>query len=534
MLLNQQRARRRMVPRRYGPPPSPGSSPTSIIPYDYAAKFELRGIPGNIVQDVINISVEGVFVAVAIGYGFEEERGQLIDVPVAPPPTLGAVTLGEIPIETLITGFRLEPRLGLALFPDEQLAPSFRSKLFQRVKPPEEISFLFNIVDSATGRELQDEPTHNLASLGKSNGERPFRLLAQPLAFQPRSTIRLQIIEQSDGVRGTLFIVLYGYKILAAGCAEPLVRTVRGSQAYPTEIISSPSARVVPFDYVARLDLIGRPKNIVETEVPINVEGGFVATALGYGLAVEERNVIIQSGTQGGGLQGVLTDDIFTPISGLTVTLRNVASKTDRDSTTGFNGNFGASLLIPGEYEVRVSQGGVPRIAASKVRIISNAITTVRIIMKSPGFLEVRSATIDLSQLPLRQFSLNVLTDGFRIRPNFLRIAFDNSGVLTSGLPVNLLDSVFEPLNRPEDVSFRYRIFDSGTGRELENQPINNIAGLGIANGDRPFKRFARPMIFLPRSTIRITIEEHFGRGTLFFVFQGYKILGAPSVGGRS
>src|SRR4029077_6882331 len=105
-------------------------------------------------------------------------------------------------------------------------------------------------------------------------------------------------------------------------------------------------------------------------------------------------------------------------------------------------------------------------------------------------------------------------------------IAFDNSGVLTAGLPVNLVDSVFEPLNRPEDVSFRYTIFDSGIGRELQNQPIDNIAGLGIANGERPFKRFARPMIFLPRSTIRITIEEHFGRGTLFVVFQGYKILG--------
>jgi len=264
------------------------------------------------------------------------------------------------------------------------------------------------------------------------------------------------------------------------------------------------------------------------------VEGGFVAIALGYGLAVEERNVIIQSGTQVGSLQGVLTDDIFTPIPGVTVTLRNVASKTEQDRTTGLGGNFGASGLIPGEYEVRVTQGAVTQIAASKVRIISNAVTTVSIIMKSPGFLEVRSATIDLSQLPLRQFSLNVLTDGFRIRPNFLRIAFDNSGILTSRLPVNLLDSVFEPLNRAEDVSFRYTIFDSGTGRELENQPINNIAGLGIANGDRPFKKFARPMIFLPRSTIRITIEEHFGRGTLFFVFQGYKILGAPSVGGRS
>jgi hypothetical protein len=512
-----------MVPRRFEPTPSPGTSAVSIIPYDHAASFGLRGIPGNIVQDVINVSVEGVFVATAIGYGFEEERGQPIDIPVAPPSTLGEVTLGEIPIETLITGFRLEPRLGSALFPDEQLAPGFSSKLFQRVKPPEEISFLFSIVDSATGRELQDEPIHNLASLGKSNGERPFRLLAQPITFQPRSTIRLQVIERSEGIRGTLFIVLYGYKILAPGCPEPLVRTLRGSPGCPTESIGNPSARVVPFDYVATLELIGRSGNRVEEEIPINVEGGFVATALGYGLAVEERDIFIQAG----GPDGTIAVTLNNASSFSNVRLRNIATKVEQPLTSG--------TLEPGEYEVLVDLGGGVIRRSQKIRIISGLITTAIVNVAVSGVPEVAAATIDLKQLPLRFFPSDAVTCGFRIRPNFLRIAFDNNtGLLTSGLPVNLVDSVFEPLNRPEDVSFRYTIFDSGTGRELENQPINNIAGLGIANGDRPFKKFARPMIFFPRSTIRVTITEHFGRGTLFFVFQGYKILGAPSAGGRS
>ena len=40
------------------------------IPYDYVAKFKLQGKAGNRVQDVINISTEGSFVAVAIGYSF--------------------------------------------------------------------------------------------------------------------------------------------------------------------------------------------------------------------------------------------------------------------------------------------------------------------------------------------------------------------------------------------------------------------------------------------------------------------------------
>jgi len=195
---------------------------------------------------------------------------------------------------------------------------------------------------------------------------------------------------------------------------------------------------------VARLELIGSPKNLVETEVAINVEGGFVATALGYGLAVE---------------------------------------------TT--------------EVPIRVPQA------------------------------LVSDATFPLSELPLSAFSAKVLSDGIRIRSNFVRIAFTDNGELAD-LAVDLANKIFEPLNRAEDVSFRYSIFDSGRGIELQNQPIHNIAGLGIANGERPFKRFARPMIFLPRSTIRITIEENFGRGTLFLVFQGYKVLARISgIGGR-
>jgi hypothetical protein len=520
MLLSQQRARRRVVPRRFEPAPSPGSSPASIIPYDYAATFRLRGIPGNIVEDVINISVEGVFVAVAIGYGFEEERGRPIEVPIPPGPDqgFGDIPLADISPEALITGFRLDPRLGSTVLSDEHLPPGFGSKLFQRVKPPEEVSFLFSIVDSATGRELQDEPTHNLASLGKSNGERPFRPLAQPLTFLPRSTIRLQIIERSEGIKGTLFIVLYGYKILGtSGCPEPLMRSLRGSPAWPIETIGNHRDRTVPFDYVARVELTGQPKNRVEVEVPINVEGGFVATALGYGLAVEERDVLVQSAGPPGSLAISLT-----PPTTPNIKLLNLDTKLEMPLSSG--------PTPSGEYVVVANSHH----SSSKIRVVSGLTTTASVNVPTSGVPQVMSATIDLSTLPLRLFSLETLIDGFRICPNFLRISFQNNGNLTATLPTNLLDHIFEPLNRPEEVSFRYTIFDSGRGVELQNQPINNIAGLGIANGDRPFKRFARPMIFLPRSTISITIEEHFGHGTLFLVFQGYKVLGRiAGIGGR-
>ena len=64
-------------------------------------------------------------------------------------------------------------------------------------------------------------------------------------------------------------------------------------------------------------------------------------------------------------------------------------------------------------------------------------------------------------------------------------------------------------------IDFKYSIVDSASGRELQNQPIHNIAGLGEAAGNRPFRPFAKPMLFLPRSTIRIEVEE-ISEGTLY------------------
>ena len=212
----------------------------------------------------------------------------------------------------------------------------------------------------------------------------------------------------------------------------------------PTETIGSPSARVIPFDYVATFNLTGRPQNQLESEVTVNAEGGFVATSIGYGLLVEESEVPIE--------------------------LSTVSS-----------GSFG---------------------------------------------------TFNLSDVTLRSFPASALTDGIRIRPDLLRVAFKDNGDLADTLPVEMANELFERLNRAEDVSFRYTIFDSGRGRELQNQPLHNIAGLGIADGDRPFKKLARSMIFQPRSTIRIRVEERFGRGTLFIVLQGYKFLSAPAAAG--
>ena len=145
-------------------PPPTAAPTTKEIPYDYVAIFKLTGKPGTRLQDVINISIEGAFVAVTIGYSVN---------------------------------------------PPEKLESGFDSS---------KINFKYSIVDSGSGRELQNRSIHNIAGLGEPTGRRPFRALAKPMLFMPRSTVRFEVEEITVGTAGAeLFIVLHGYKMLGYG-----------------------------------------------------------------------------------------------------------------------------------------------------------------------------------------------------------------------------------------------------------------------------------------------------------------------------
>jgi hypothetical protein len=215
-------------------PPSIAAS-IKEIPYDHVAKFTLQGRPGNRVQDVINISIEGAFVAVAIGYSF---------IPARLPDRTNEVDFlkkqGISPQPMSTTAFAaLAP-------PTPPTVPHARSNLISDVFMDPRmlvqcllvklcgIDFKYSIIDSGTGRELQNQPIHNIAGLGESTGDRPFRPLAKPMLFMPRSTIRIEVEEISEGplygyddsatqrrIGAELFIVLHGYKILGYGTALP-------------------------------------------------------------------------------------------------------------------------------------------------------------------------------------------------------------------------------------------------------------------------------------------------------------------------
>lgn len=181
------------------------SSATKEIPYDHVAIFSLLGQRGNRVQDVINISIDGAFVAVSIGYSFVPEKTLELPTPVATRAD------GSVAVEALADWV-----LGIVRL-DPTLANTLARSLLVRAGG---IEFKYSVVDSGTGRELQNRPIHNIAGLGESTGDRPFRPLAKPMLFMPRSTIRIEVEEISEGsiyAGAQLFIVLHGYKILGYG-----------------------------------------------------------------------------------------------------------------------------------------------------------------------------------------------------------------------------------------------------------------------------------------------------------------------------
>lgn len=230
--------------------PQAGSRRT--IPYDYAFRYELEGEEGRVIKSTVTVSIEAPFVAVSIGYGVipkvntitfgpdparflgnsglpalrDLRLGDLLDALTEKLTPTTATLKGETGPEAVFkNGLKLNPDFAeLALLgvdeSDPPLPAGILEDLFQVVgSPPEQIQFLYALFDDGSGRELQSEPILNIAGLGISNGDRPFRYFARPITFAPRSTIRMEVTEVSD-FEGELHVSLHGYKILG-GAGTP-------------------------------------------------------------------------------------------------------------------------------------------------------------------------------------------------------------------------------------------------------------------------------------------------------------------------
>jgi hypothetical protein len=122
-----------------------------------------------------------------------------------------------------------------------------------------------------------------------------------------------------------------------------------------------------------------------------------------------------------------------------------------------------------------------------------------------------------------------VFKNGIKLNSDVAELALTNRG--NDRLTDDVLARLFQVVGSPSElIQFKYAIFDEGSGREFQSEPILNVAGLGSATGERPFRHFAQPIIFRPRSTIRMEVTEVSDfEGVLHVSLHGYKVLGDPN-----
>lgn len=258
--------------------------------------------------------------------------------------------------------------------------------------------------------------------------------------------------------------------------------------------------RVVPFDYAFRFSLSGSPGATSNSAVEVSVEGVFTAVSIGYGVVPEVHPVTF----------GVAPAALLDRLNALDRASGNPAAVPFDTIPLRFMIGAIAEQLDespPATVSVPESKDGAD---SSVLEILGDSVAKARGagLLRAPG---PRTAA--------------ALRNGLRFNPEFAELLLQAD---RRAVPLEALSRCFQLVAPPPgDVQFKYALFDDGSGREFQSEPILNTAGLGAADGGRPFRYFARPMEFGPRSRIRMQITEVGDfRGELHVSLQGFKRLG--------
>jgi len=226
---------------------------------------------------------------------------------------------------------------------------------------------------------------------------------------------------------------------------------------------NTPERRGIPFDYAFRYELRGKPGNVINSLVTISIEATFTAVSIGYGVVPKVQPIV-----------------------------------------------FGPEPAVP-----------VPGVI---LRLVPQALLNIPLGDIFRG-LE-RQLTATSTTLKGETGADAVFKNGLKLNPSVAELALqDPENALLS---TDVLARLFQVVGSPSElIQFKYAIFDDGSGREFQSEPILNIAGLGSAGGERPFRYFAQPVTFRPRSTIRMEVTEVSDfQGELHVSLHGYKVLG--------
>lgn len=402
------------------------------IPFDYVFQLALNGKRGNKVQDVLEISREGVFVALSLGY---------------------------------------------SLMPTARSSVQFSPAMITQAAASQNLWFI-----PLFGPTAVDRPSEDLAALyiaGRPRAE----LTILNLAYQVNPD-QMRIREMTLGIDGRATILLENH--LETGSIQIWDRT-NGLLSEVFKIAPVSGGLIGPHPATKKWPVAGDK------------------TVFVYGRPDDNVRFFVLSSRKG---KIVQTQDYL---------------HLDRDSESFKPCVVGKAALL---LNTPLEPGDVLMVAA----ILDQSWEPMSM-FTVPAPRNLSTITLDevAAALAAKGFQL---TQGFRLNPAFSNL----TEVPLDQISPTLLPQVFEMgCDAAEEVSFLYSFDISGTGREYQNKPIHNIAGLGIANGDRPFRPFAKPVVFEPRSFLRLQIEELSGvAGTLNVVLQGYKILGSGRISGYS
>lgn len=338
--------------------------------------------------------------------------------------------------------------------------------------------------------------------------------------------------------------------------------TARATRIQPV-LRAAPEAeaqRSIPFDYTFRFNLRGQPNRTHRSVVNVSVEASFTAVSIGYGVIPTVTPIVFgpalivvnpdrlpagqvgtaynQTITQVGG-RGAVTFSLSAGVlpAGLTLTPAGVLSGNPAAAAIGFtpftiratdeDGAFGER-----DYLLLITAGLVGPLNINLFSNINRAVPlpslrNITINNLLSGLERALTETPDL--LTGETGPEAVFKGGIRLNPQFAELALLNDG-RNEVNDIATLQRLFQVVSAPSgEIQFLYALFDDGSGREFQSEPLLNTAGLGISNGDRPFRYFARPITFAPLSTIRMeVIEKSDFQGELHVSLHGYKVLGSP------
>jgi hypothetical protein len=469
--------------------------PAKTIPFDYVFQFALQGTRGNKVQDVVEISSEGVFVALSVGYSLmpNEQRTEPTFE-----PDIKQFVLPQTPV--MVPFFSenspgdLTGVLIIGVPGAEVVVLSLNGPAGTNSSVPLPISEPSRIIGSDGTVTIDFDPSisrdHIIRVWDKTN-----ELLGQVFVVDAPST---PVIGPDPETRklptvGDTSVHVYGLLDTSDTNAAPFVTVSLLKKADGT--IVEVTKRLVKDSESFRGKTTGRVK------VEIVEDSALVQLAPGDLLYVRIEGEIL-----------------LTPVN---TGLEEASAESigpEAASAESIGPEAASAESIRPEAASARSLASDPRIPFSMFIVPRERVVSELTLAELEAGLAAKSGAD--------------LTRGFRLNPNAVNL-------FAADLSLNQVfdgtrGRIFETGSvAAEEVSFLYSFDVGDTGREHQNRPIHNIAGLGIANGDRPSRPLAKPMVFEPRSFIRLQIEEISGpAGTLFIVLQGYKILGAGRIPG--